>query len=32
MTKLAQERIIAESFSDELFKIAAENVLGPNVD
>ena len=32
MTKLAQQRLVAEAFSDELYKIAAENVLGPNVD
>ena len=32
MTKEAQAQIRSEAFSDELFKIAAENVLGPDVD
>ena len=32
MTKEAQQQIRAAAFSDELFKIAAENVLGKDVD
>ena len=32
MTKEAQQQVRSEAFSDELFKIAAENVLGPDVD